>query len=83
VRIEILGSGCYKCIRLEEWVNEVAAELGAADIEIVRVTDEREIRRHMPPDETPGLRIDGVLVSTRDLPARQTLAGWLLAERAA
>lgn len=77
MKIEILGTGCYKCIQLETLLNELVAELGATKIEIVRISDERTIRKHMPLDEIPGLLIDGVLVSTSELPTRETLIDWL------
>jgi hypothetical protein len=76
MKIEILGTGCYNCLKLEALMYEVLRELGKSGIEIVRVSDERTIRRHMPLDEIPGLLIDGVLVSTRELPPRETLVEW-------
>lgn len=76
MKTEILGTGCYKCIKLEELINDVLRELGKSGIEIVRVSDERAIRKHMPLDEIPGLLIDGELVSTGELPSRETLVEW-------
>jgi hypothetical protein len=77
MKIEVLGTGCYNCIKLEALINDVLGELGKRDIEIVRISDERTIRKHMPLDEIPGLLIDGVLASTRELPPRATLVEWL------
>jgi hypothetical protein len=77
MKIEVLGTGCYNCIKLESLINDVLEELGKSGIEIVRVSDERTIRRHMPLDEIPGLIIDGVLASTGELPTRKTLVEWL------
>ena len=77
MKIEILGTGCYNCIKLERLLYEVAGELAARDVEIIRVSDERRIRKYLPLDEIPGLLIDGVLVSTREVPARETLMEWL------
>ena len=77
MKIEILGTGCYNCIKLETLVSEILAELGKSNIEVVRVTDEHYIRKFMPVDELPGLVIDGVLVSTRDVPEREKLKEWL------
>jgi hypothetical protein len=76
MKIEILGTGCYNCIRLEALVHEVLGELGKSDIGIVRISDERTIRKYMPLDEIPGLLIDGVLVSTNELPPRESLVEW-------
>ncbi len=83
MKIEILGTGCYKCIRLESLINEVLSELGRADVEVIRISDEKTIRRHMPLDEIPGLIIDGHLVSTGQAPDRATLTGWLGTRQAA
>jgi hypothetical protein len=76
MKIEILGTGCYNCIKLEALVNEVLGELGKSGIDIVRISDERTIRKHMPLDEIPGLLIDGILVSTNELPTRESLVEW-------
>lgn len=76
MKVEILGTGCYKCLKLESLLNEVVEELGG-DFEVVRISDERKIRRHIPADEIPGLLIDGVLVSTGEVPSRQQLIEWL------
>lgn len=78
MKIEILGTGCYNCIKLETLLHDVLAELGRGDIEIQRINDERIIRKYLPLDELPGLVIDGVLVSTRELPDREILKSWFL-----
>jgi hypothetical protein len=79
MRIEILGTGCYKCIRLEILLHEVLREVGGMDVEIARIDEERAIRKFMPLDEIPGLLIDGHLVSTREVPDRARLREWLRA----
>jgi hypothetical protein len=76
MKIEILGTGCYKCIKLEALVNEVLQQLGKSGIEIVRSSDERYIRKFMPLDEIPGMLIDGHLVSSGQVPERETLIVW-------
>jgi len=78
MKIEILGTGCYNCIRLETLVNELLSDLKLTGVQVVRVDDERAIRHHMPLDEIPGLVIDGHLVSTRVVPEKKVLSGWLL-----
>ncbi len=77
MKVEILGTGCYNCVKLETLVDEVLTELGKTDVEVVRVSDEKRIRHYMLLDEIPGLLIDGVLASTRELPSRETLVKWL------
>jgi hypothetical protein len=79
MKIEILGTGCYNCIMLEALVNDICADLKKGDIEILRISDEKTIRKFMPLDEIPGLVIDGQLVSTRTIPDRETLVHWLSA----
>ena len=77
MKIEILGTGCYNCMTLESLVAEVLKEIGRTDAHIVRVSDEKSIRRVMPPDEIPGLVVDGHLLATRKVPEREELAAWL------
>jgi len=77
MKIEVLGTGCYKCIKLETLIDDVVRTLGTADVEIVRVRDEQRIRHYMPLDEIPGLLIDGVLASTGEVPPRVKLVEWL------
>jgi hypothetical protein len=76
MKVEILGTGCYNCLKLEELVNQVILELGVSGVEIERVNDERRILHHMPLDEIPGLVIDGYLVSTNRLPHQDELLRW-------
>ncbi|HSF80286.1 MAG TPA: thioredoxin family protein [Anaerolineales bacterium] len=77
MKIEVLGTGCYKCIKLEALIHDVLEELGKSGIEIVRISDERMIRRYMPLDEIPGLLFNGVLTSSNELPKREKLIEWL------
>lgn len=77
MKIEILGTGCHGCIKLEALIDEVLMELGKSDVEVMRISDERHIRRYMPLDELPGLVIDGVLASVHEVPDRETLKGWI------
>lgn len=77
MKVEILGTGCYNCLLLEDLINEVLHDLGRMDAEVIRNSDEHIIRRHMPLDEIPVLLIDGVLASTREVPSRDTPREWL------
>lgn len=77
MKIEILGTGCGDCIRLEMLVYEVLKELGRYGDQIERISDEKSIRRFMPLDDIPGMLIDGHLVSSRQLPERETIKNWL------
>jgi len=77
MKVEILGTGCHNCLVLEDLINEVLRGLGRTDVEVIRNNDEHSIRKHMPLDAIPGLLIDGVLSSTREVPSRGTLEEWL------
>jgi hypothetical protein len=77
MRIQVLGTGCYKCIQLQSLIHEVVRELGRTDVEVLRIDDERTIRKFMPPDAIPGLVIDGRLVVSGRIPDRATLRAWL------
>ncbi|MEW5938638.1 MAG: thioredoxin family protein [Chloroflexota bacterium] len=77
MKIEILGTGCYNCVELEMLIADVLKELGRTEVRVERVDDERQIRHHISLDEIPGLLIDDVLASTRELPAREKLVEWL------
>ena len=73
--IEVLGPGCNNCQRLEATVREVVAR---ADIEaeIRHVVDYREIASRGVLS-TPGLVIDGVLVSAGRIPTADQIEAWL------
>lgn len=76
MKIEILGTGCYNCVRLESLVDEVLLAMDRSDVRVVRVSDEQRIQQYITLDEIPGLVINGRLASTRELPTRETLQGW-------
>jgi small redox-active disulfide protein 2 len=73
--IEVLGSGCPNCRRLEANAREAATSAGV-EAQILHVTDPREIvsRGVM---STPGLVIDGEVVSTGRVPSARDIAAWL------
>jgi hypothetical protein len=48
-------------------------------VQVVREENERIIRHYIPLENTPGLLIDGYLISQRDVPAVETLVDWLKA----
>jgi small redox-active disulfide protein 2 len=73
--IEVLGSGCANCNRLEANARE-AVIMAGVDAEVLHVTDPREIvgRGVM---STPGLVIDGKVVSAGRIPSAGDIALWL------
>jgi small redox-active disulfide protein 2 len=76
--IEVLGSGCPNCQKLEANAREAVAQTGV-DAEIRHVTDFAEIASRGVMN-TPGLVIDGKVRSTGKIPPPWTIAAWLTAE---
>jgi len=64
-RIEILGTGCSKCVALEKVVQEAISSLNG-DYEVKKVSDIEEIMAYNVVS-TPGLVINGTVVSTGKL----------------
>ncbi|MBA1438691.1 MAG: thioredoxin family protein [Epsilonproteobacteria bacterium] len=62
MKIEILGTGCAKCITLEKIVHEVVSQLDG-DYEVVKVDDIVEIMKYQILS-MPGFVIDGKLISS-------------------
>lgn len=69
--VKILGSGCANCKRLEQNVRTVAAK-NNLELEIEKVTDYAEIMKWNILS-TPGLVVDGKLVSAGIIPNDQRL----------
>ncbi len=74
-KIEVLGHGCRNCQMLEEAARE-AVGLAGVEAEIVKVTDDGEIASYGIM-QTPGLVIDGRVVSAGRVPAVGDIAAWL------
>ena len=62
MKIEVLGTGCAKCITLEKIVKEAVAKSGKF-AQILKVDDILKIMEYGVMS-TPGLVIDGKVVST-------------------
>lgn len=73
--IEVLGPGCANCRRLEAIVRQAVDQSGI-EAEIRHVTDYGEIISRGVLS-TPGLAVDGVVVSAGRIPTREQVAGWL------
>jgi small redox-active disulfide protein 2 len=73
--IEVLGPGCANCQKLEANVREAVAQAGI-EADIRHVTDYAEIAQRGVMN-TPGLVIDGRVVSTGKVPTPPTIAAWL------
>ena len=75
ITIKVLGPGCANCRKLEEIARQALAD-AKVEGEIVKVTDLQAIIAH-DVVRTPGLWIQGKLVSSGRLPAPATVAGWI------
>ncbi len=62
MKIKVLGSGCKKCIALEEHVRQALSELGK-QAEVEKVTDMLEITQYNVM-KTPALVIEEKVVSS-------------------
>jgi small redox-active disulfide protein 2 len=69
MKLEILGSGCANCKKLEAVTKEAVGELAIADAEVVKVTDMKAIMGYGVMS-TPGLVIDGKVVSSGRVPSK-------------
>ena len=65
MKIEVLGTGCAKCVTLEKVVKEAVAKSGKF-AQIEKVDDIMKIMEYQVVS-TPGLVIDGKVVSTGKL----------------
>ncbi len=77
MEIKVLGKGCANCMKVEALVHEVVAEKGlVATVDHVR--DEREIVSYGVM-KTPGLVVNGRVVSYGRIPSKEEIASWLSA----
>ncbi|TFH41586.1 MAG: thioredoxin family protein [Chrysiogenales bacterium] len=67
MKLEILGSGCAKCAKLEEITRRAAEELGI-DADIIKVKDIKEIMDHGVMI-TPALVVDGEVKVAGKIPS--------------
>ena len=78
MKIQILGTGCPKCKKLEENARKAVAELDGG-FEIEKVTDLNEIMEYGIM-MTPGLIVDGVAKSSGGIPRDSQILAWLKGE---
>ena len=67
MKVEVLGTGCRKCNELEEKVKQAVAKSGKF-VQVEKVSDLMQIMSYGVTG-TPGLVIDGKVVSTGRVPS--------------
>jgi len=77
LNIKILGSGCANCKKLEAVARAAAASAGLA-AEFSKVTDMKTILAY-DLMSTPGLVVNGKLVSSGRIPTQAEIQKWLTA----
>lgn len=75
MKVEVLGSGCKKCVTTAEQIREAGRRLGV-NVSVEKVTDPAAIMRHRVMS-TPAVIIDGKLVHSGSVPSREAIEGWL------
>ncbi len=75
MKIEILGTGCAKCQKLEELVREVINTSGV-EADVVNIKDIKQIMS-CGVMTTPCLVIDGQVKITREMPTADQIESWI------
>jgi small redox-active disulfide protein 2 len=75
MKIEVLGSGCPKCKKVEDLVKKTVAKL-QVEAEVTHVYDFGEIARRGVM-MTPAVLVDGVKKVEGRIPTEQQIASWL------
>ena len=74
--IKVYGTGCANCNRLEQLCYDAVAELNI-NANIEKVSDLMEIMKSGIMS-TPGLAINGKVVSAGKIPTKETLKNWIM-----
>ncbi|MBE3036197.1 MAG: TM0996/MTH895 family glutaredoxin-like protein [Candidatus Atribacteria bacterium] len=75
MKIEILGTGCPKCKKLNQLAEEAINELGVS-AEIIKVTDINKIIDYGVM-VTPALVIDGEIKALGKIPSKEEITKWI------
>jgi small redox-active disulfide protein 2 len=74
--IKVLGPGCANCVKLEGMVKEVIAQY-ELEAKVEKITDYNRYA-DFGVVLTPGLVVNGRVLSSGKIPTRSTLEHWLL-----
>lgn len=78
MKLEILGSGCAKCHKLEEITKEAVKELGI-DAEVAKVQDIKAIMAYGVMT-TPALVVNGEVKVAGKIPSIKEIKKWISVE---
>lgn len=76
LKVIVLGSGCPNCKKLEQLCYDVAAE-NNLDMHLEKITDFKKFADYGIMF-TPGLVINGKVMSSGKIPTKATLAHWMI-----
>lgn len=78
-RIEVFGPGCPNCRKTADFIERIATEKGMTegdDYVLIKVTNPSDIAARGIL-ATPGVAVDGEVVSRGKIPKKDTIEGWL------
>lgn len=78
MEIKVLGAGCAKCNSTEKLIADAARRLGK-DVLIEKVSDPMKIIEY-DVMSTPGVVINGKVVSSGKVPSRKEVEAWITEE---
>ncbi|KAA1171425.1 thioredoxin family protein [Marinobacter salinexigens] len=73
--VEVLGTGCKKCVKTAEKISAAATEL-SLDVDVIKVTDPVKIMEYQVMS-TPAVAVDGKLVHSGSIPEHDQIISWL------
>jgi small redox-active disulfide protein 2 len=75
LHIKVVGSGCANCIKLAQLCEEAITE-NHLEADVEKVTDIKQFA-DLGVFMTPGLVVNGKVLSTGKIPTKSTLTHWL------
>tara|TARA_R110002012_G_scaffold74192_3_gene188388 strand:+ start:2635 stop:2868 length:234 start_codon:yes stop_codon:yes gene_type:complete len=73
--IEVLGTGCAKCVKTMEMIKAIATDCGA-EVQVVKEINPEVMMRYGVMS-TPAVVIDKQLVHSGSIPTKDKIIGWL------
>ena len=76
MKIQVLGTGCPKCVKLAEHVHQAVERAGLGDVAVEKVTDIMEIMK-FGVMMTPALAVDGTVKVVGKVPDAEAIKAML------